>query len=256
MKLGRLEESLRHFDAAESLNPKSGAIRMSRGRVLERLGRRDEAEQEFQKAVALGGDGRARNHLERLKSVKVPEKHPAGVPPGASRPVTPIRFRNAAVPAKLDFVLQNSATPHKYQVETMPGGVAALDYNNDGWTDIYFANGAELPSLVKTSSRYWNRLFRNNQDGTFTDVTAAAGVAGEGYSMGVAVGDFDNDGNQDIFVAGVNRNLLYPTGATELFPMSRTRLDSPGSIPNGGKCGPSLQRGSTTTTTATSIFLW
>jgi len=208
MKLGRLEESLRHFDAAESLNPKSGAIRMSRGRVLERLGRMDEAEQEFQKAVVLGGDGRARNLLERLKSVNVPEKHPAGVPPEASRPVTPIRFRNAAVSAKLDFVLRNSATAHKYQVETMPGGVAALDYNNDGWTDIYFANGADLPSLLKTSSRYWNRLFRNNQDGTFTDVTAVAGVAGEGYSMGVAAGDFNNDGNQDIFVAGVNRNLL------------------------------------------------
>jgi hypothetical protein len=91
----------------------------------------------------------------------------------------------------------------------MPGGVAVLDYNNDGWLDIYFVNGAELPSMKKTSPQYWNRLFQNRGDGSFTDVTSKAGVSGEGYGMGTAVSDYDNDGDQDIFVTGVNRNILF-----------------------------------------------
>jgi enediyne biosynthesis protein E4 len=91
----------------------------------------------------------------------------------------------------------------------MTGGVAVLDYDGDGWQDIYFVNGADLPSLKKTSPQFWNRLYRNNRDGTFQDVTEAAGVAGAGYAMGVAVADYDNDGDADIFVAGVNRNQLF-----------------------------------------------
>ncbi len=84
-----------------------------------------------------------------------------------------------------------------------------MDYNNDGCMDVYFTNGAAIPSLRKTGPEFHNRLFRNNCDLTFTDVTDQAGVAGEGYSMAVATGDFDNDGYTDIFVAGVNRNILY-----------------------------------------------
>jgi enediyne biosynthesis protein E4 len=91
----------------------------------------------------------------------------------------------------------------------MGGGVAVLDYNNDGCADIFFTNGAAIPGLRKTGPEYYNRLFRNNCDTTFTDVTADAGVAGEGYSMAVAAADFDNDGFTDLFVAGVNRNILY-----------------------------------------------
>jgi hypothetical protein len=105
--------------------------------------------------------------------------------------------------------LNNGATGRFRQVELMTGGVAAFDYNNDGCTDVYFANGAALPSLEKTSPQFHNRLFRNNCDMTFTDVTEEAGVAGAGYSMAVATGDYNNDGFADIFVAGVNRNILY-----------------------------------------------
>ena len=83
-----------------------------------------------------------------------------------------------------------------------------FDYDNDGWPDIYVANGARLPSLDKATG-FENRLFRNNRDGTFGDVTAQAGAGGRGYSMGLAAGDYDNDGNIDLFVAGVGSNTLY-----------------------------------------------
>jgi len=91
----------------------------------------------------------------------------------------------------------------------MAGGVAVFDYDNDGNLDIFFTNGADISSLKKNSPKYWNRLFRNNGDGTFTDVTEKAGLAGTGYDTGVAIGDYDNDGYEDIFVAGVHRNTLY-----------------------------------------------
>ena len=120
-----------------------------------------------------------------------------------------IRFQEVAAKSGLHFQLNNGATGRFRQVELMTGGVAAFDYNNDGCADVYFANGAALPSLEKTSPQFYNRLFRNNCDMTFTDVTEEAGVAGAGYSMAVAAGDYNNDGFTDIFVAGVNRNILY-----------------------------------------------
>ena len=94
-------------------------------------------------------------------------------------------------------------------IETMPGGIAVFDYDGDGRPDIYFTNGADVPSLEKKSPKYWNRLYRNDGNLHFTDVTEKAGVAGAGYSMGAAAGDYDNDGHPDLFVAGVNRNILY-----------------------------------------------
>jgi len=121
----------------------------------------------------------------------------------------PIRFEDIAQKAGVHFVTHNFPTPYKNQVETMVAGVALFDYDGDGYLDIYFVNGAEIPSLKKTSPEYWNRLYHNNHDGTFTDVTEKAGVAGAGYGMGVAVGDYDNDGRPDLFVANVNGNQLF-----------------------------------------------
>ena len=123
--------------------------------------------------------------------------------------VDPITFEDVAPRAGIDFVLRNSATPAKHQIETMVAGVAVLDFNNDGKLDIYFVNGAKIPQLEKIDAVYHNRLYRNNGDGTFSDVTARAGVAGAGYGMGVAAADYDNDGFADLFVAGVNHNILY-----------------------------------------------
>jgi hypothetical protein len=91
----------------------------------------------------------------------------------------------------------------------MAGGVAVFDYNNDGRPDIFFTNGADLKTLNKTSAKYSNHLLRNDGNGKFTDVTVEAGVGGTGFDIGVAVGDYDNDGYPDIFVAGVHHNTLY-----------------------------------------------
>ena len=119
----------------------------------------------------------------------------------------------------VDFVLRNSPTSRKYLIETMPGGVALLDYNNDGLLDIFLVNGGHVRdpmrspfSFDRQDPAYWNRLYRQNKDGTFTDVTQQAGLANAGdtnYGMGVAVGDYDNDGYPDIYVTNYGKNILY-----------------------------------------------
>src|SRR5437773_172203 len=123
--------------------------------------------------------------------------------------LSPVRFRDIAQSAGLKFILENNPTPQKHLIESMAGGVAAFDYNGDGLTDIFFTNGASLPSLEKDSPKFFNRMFRNEGGMRFTDVTEEAGVAGLGYSMGAAAGDYDNDGCVDLFVVGVYRNILY-----------------------------------------------
>ena len=127
---------------------------------------------------------------------------------GQTGPVS-VRFENVATTAGLTFTLENSSTPQKQLIETMPGGVAAFDYDNDGRPDIFFTNGASVPGLQKHAAKYSNRLFHNEGGLKFRDVTGKAGLTGEGYSMGVAAGDFDNDGNVDLFVTGVRHNALY-----------------------------------------------
>ena len=119
----------------------------------------------------------------------------------------------------IDFLLQNSPTSRKFLIETMPGGVALFDYNNDGLLDIFLVNGGRITeglhvpeNFERSNPRYWNRLYRQNRDGSFVDVTQAAGLANAGsgnYGMGVAVGDYDNDGNADLYVTSYGKNILY-----------------------------------------------
>ena len=121
----------------------------------------------------------------------------------------PITFEEIAGRAGVRFRSDSSPTPAKHQPEPMLAGVALFDYDGDGYLDIYFVNGAGMPSLVKEGPRYKNRLFRNNHDLTFTDVTDKAGVGGAGYGIGAAVGDYDNDGRPDLYVANVNGYQLF-----------------------------------------------
>jgi hypothetical protein len=147
----------------------------------------------------------------------------------------PIVFEDIAQRSGLTFVSDSSPTPNKNQPETMVAGVALLDYDNDGYLDVLVVNGAAIPSLQKESSKYWNRLYHNNRNGTFTDVTEAAGVAGVGYGMGVAVGDYDNDGFPDIYVVNVGKNQLLHNNGNGTFTDVTDKAGVVGGILDGKK---------------------
>ncbi len=155
----------------------------------------------------------------------------AANPPAAA----PIQFEDITAKSGVHFVTQNSPTQNKNQVETMVAGVALLDYDGDGYLDIYVVNGAAIPSLQKESPAYWNRLYHNNHDGTFTDVTERAGLAGAGYGMGVAVGDYDNDGRPDLFLANVTGNQLFHNNGDGTFTDVTEKAGVAGGKFNGRK---------------------
>ncbi len=147
----------------------------------------------------------------------------------------PIRFEELAAHAGLDFTANSSPTEYKNQPETMVSGVALLDYDNDGFLDVYLVNGAAIPSLEKESPMYWNRLFRNNRDGTFSDVTEKAGVRGAGYGMGAAAGDYDNDGWPDIYVVNVTANQLFRNNHDGTFSDVTAKAGVDGGLHDGKK---------------------
>lgn len=156
----------------------------------------------------------------------------AQAPAGESPAAAP--SRSASVPAG-NFVditevsgvhFQHLAghTSKKYLLETMGSGVAVFDYDNDGLLDIFLVNGAPIADPMpvgtipqKTAPKYWNRLYRQKKDGTFEDVTEHSGLAGAGYSLGVAVGDYDNDGYEDLYVTGYGGNHLYHNNGNGTF---------------------------------------
>jgi hypothetical protein len=126
------------------------------------------------------------------------------------------KFTDVTVALGLSFRNMASHTSKKYLIETMGSGVALFDYDNDGRLDIFVVNGAPLNDPTpkrtipqKTDPKYWNRLYHQKQDGTFEDVTEKAGLQGVGYGMGVAVGDYDNDGYEDLYVTAYGGNKLY-----------------------------------------------
>jgi len=126
---------------------------------------------------------------------------------------SPIRFELKQLPFRLD----SNETQARNVPETMAGGVAVFDYNGDGRPDIFFANGADLATMKKTSAKYSDMLLRNDGNGVFTDVTAEAGLAGNGFDVGVAVGDYDNDGHPDLLVTGVHGVTLYHNNGNGTF---------------------------------------
>ena len=236
--LGRANYLLNRFE--DSLTALQSALRTgssSRSRTLlavafalEGLGRNREAERAFRDAAAKGSEpeikeaqkaygmflyhcGRVAESQEILRKAGAEaELRIVSLSLRDASPRRPLRETPAEVrfePRALDMIVRNGAQGNKHQIETMIAGVAVFDYDSDGWPDIFVGNGARIPDLVKADDRFHNRLFRNNRDGTFTDVTGHAGLAGTGYSMGIAAADYDNDGWVDLFVAGVRGNTLY-----------------------------------------------
>src|SRR6266849_3055994 len=142
----------------------------------------------------------------------------APVKDALSRPITaggfvdnaPVVFTDVTKQAGLDKFRHRSGTAKKESIiETLGSGVALLDYDNDGWLDIYLLNGSTIAAFKGNEPPPRAMLFHNNHDGTFTDVTDKAGVANERSGFGVAVGDYDNDGWPDIYVANYGKNRLY-----------------------------------------------
>jgi enediyne biosynthesis protein E4 len=134
---------------------------------------------------------------------------------------------DTTTPKGLNFRHQNSATTQKYLIETMGGGVALFDYNNDGLLDVFLVNSGRLTDPMREPEnfgrhlpQYWNRLYRQNRDNSFTDVTEAAGLSqagGGNYGMGVATGDYDNDGYTDLYVTSYGKNILYRNNGNGTF---------------------------------------
>src|SRR5712664_3222385 len=149
---------------------------------------------------------------------------PKNPPPPGPRAPSPVTFTDITRLAKIDFKHGGSPTSQKYLLETMGGGVAIFDYDNDGLMDLFFTNGALLKDPMakgdlpdKREPKYWNRLFHQKTDGTFEDVTEHAGLKGEGFSMGVAAADYDNDGYVDLYVTGFGDNHLYHNNGNGTF---------------------------------------
>jgi enediyne biosynthesis protein E4 len=215
--LGRIEDADATFARAvkaNALRPKPDAeSHASYAIFLLRVNRGGDAEVQASRAAAIDPEHalvrEARRALER-RPIAAARATPDEILP-------PPRFVDIAAAAGVRFHLQHSPTAEKHQIETMPGGVAVLDYDRDGLMDIYFTNGASSPSLRRAGPQHWNRLYRNLGDSRFVDVTEHAGVQGDGYMMGAAAADFDNDGFPDLFVAGVGRNILYRNLGNGLF---------------------------------------
>jgi enediyne biosynthesis protein E4 len=145
---------------------------------------------------------------ERMRTA--PEPPPAPTP--ALSPVTPsVRFTDVAGRSVFSYISKNDFTGRKYFPQPMCGGVALLDYDGDGRLDIFFTNGGKLPEYTRPDASFYSCLLRNRGDGTFEDVTERAHVQGANldFSFGVAVGDIDNDGHPDLFIANAGANVLY-----------------------------------------------
>jgi hypothetical protein len=166
-------------------------------------------------------------------SSETPNKKP---PPPAPQAQSPITFSDITTATGINFKRAPSFTSMKYLLEAVGGGVAMLDYDNDGRMDLFFTNAAALKDPMpktempdKRDPKYWNRLYRQKADGTFEDVTESAGLKGSGFSMGVAAADYDNDSYTDLFVTGYGGNFLYRNNGNGTFTDVTKKLGVGGS---------------------------
>ncbi|HWF87287.1 MAG TPA: CRTAC1 family protein [Pyrinomonadaceae bacterium] len=158
---------------------------------------------------------------------------PKTPPPPGPQARSPVTFTNITAQSGVSFIHAAAKTSAKYLLETMGGGVAIFDFDNDGRMDLFFTNGAALKQAMskddlpdKSDPKYWNRLFQQKPDGTFKDVTEHAGLKGAGYSMGVAAADYDNDGFVDLFVSGYKADRLYHNNGDGTFSDATSKLPS------------------------------
>jgi hypothetical protein len=162
--------------------------------------------------LLAAGTGCRQNKPEARTTTTQSQAHVAPTPPEQSlptslRPSGPIQFTDVTAQAGINFKHNSGAFGKKYLPETMGSGVCLLDYDNDGWQDILIVNSMDWPE--HKSHRSYPALYNKNKDGTFTDVTREAGLATEMYGMGCAVGDFDNDGFDDVYITAVGSNHLF-----------------------------------------------
>jgi tetratricopeptide (TPR) repeat protein len=221
-KLARLPERVLDADTAEQL-----------GHLCLEAGLHTEARAWFEQAIRLEPRrGRPGSELARLATMaddrpvvgpgprlrtspggssspaRDPDAAGSGGGPGNGRGDGRIVLEDISSEALINFSYDCGNDANLFIADTMGGGVGLIDHDGDGWLDVYFVNGCSLPFDPGLPPRP-NRLYRNLGDGTFEDVTGRAGVAGEGYGMGCAVGDFDDDGHDDLFVTGLDRTILY-----------------------------------------------
>src|SRR6202162_2622581 len=147
--------------------------------------------------------------LSALVAVVVHQKVAAGQTPKAQDSRITVRYTDIRKEAGITFLQDSTQTEEKYYLETMGTGVGWIDYDQDGLMDLFFVQSGETDAY-KPAHPLRSALYRNNGDGTFTDVTEKAGVGGAGhYGQGVAVGDYDNDGFPDLYVTGYGHAILY-----------------------------------------------
>ncbi len=224
--LNRFEDAIGAFELSLKHQQPPGRPLLGLALAYEALGMPAEAEWRFKEAIQAGErramvdyglflykNGRGEDGvgmLQKAGATEELEKVLRSVRAAASTAsviaeAVPVHFD----PLPLAMTVKNGAVGNKHLIETMLAGVAVFDFDNDGWQDIFISNGAESPNLKKTDASFSNRLFRNNGDETFSDVTEKAGLTGEGYCMGVSAADFNNDGWADLFVTGVRGSRLY-----------------------------------------------
>src|SRR5215472_2186411 len=136
------------------------------------------------------------------------KKHSQTTANHASSTKSPAQFVDITSAAGIDFHLTCGDLDSRYIIDSMCGGVAVFDYDNDGWMDLFFVDGSTLDDL-RAGRCHTGKLYRNNHDGTFTDVTAKSGIAHCGWGYGIAVGDYDNDGWDDLYITYLDGGILY-----------------------------------------------
>ncbi len=225
---------------AAELNPKDPGPHYQLARVLEKLGRADEAQKGTRTlrgteegatghgrngygarpvmrnlrvtiaalilltAAAMNGNGVMRGAAQTATPKRATAKNPATNPPLFNPPL----FVDVTRAAGIDFHLNCGSKEKLYIVETQCGGAAAFDYDNDGWMDILLVDGSSIEDY-KAGKCHPPRLYHNNHDGTFTDVSAKSGLNFCGWGYGVAIGDYDNDGWEDVYITGFHGSALY-----------------------------------------------